>query len=218
MAILPYIEQQNLYLQFKLDEPWDSPNNKKLLDKMPKVFAPVRGKAKQPYSTYYQVFVGQGAPFQIIPGGGPFGAQGPNILSFTDGTSNTFLVAEAGEAVPWTKPDDIPFDEKKPVPPLGGDFGFGFHAALADGSVLFIKKDIDEKLLKLLIMPADGNEIDWDKVPTIGRRGPRFEPLPARSGGSSTAPASANKSTTDSPKPPSESPVPPPKDKPPQTR
>ncbi|MBV9126015.1 MAG: DUF1559 domain-containing protein, partial [Planctomycetes bacterium] len=31
VAILPYIEQQNLYNQFRLDEPWDSPTNKKLL-------------------------------------------------------------------------------------------------------------------------------------------------------------------------------------------
>ncbi len=170
VAILPYFEP-DLYNQFKLDEPWDSANNKKLLAQMPKTYAPIRGKTKQPYSTYYQVFVGPGAPFQIAPGGGPFGAMGPRFpAAFPDGTSNTFLVVEAGEAVPWTKPDDIPFDEKKPVPPLGGDFGFGFHAALADGSVLFIKKNIDDQLLKFLIMPADGNPIDWDKVPVIGRR------------------------------------------------
>ncbi len=71
VAILPYIEQGNLYNQFKLDEPWDSPNNKPLLARMPKIYAPIRGKTKQPYSTFYQVFVGPGAPFQVgIPGPG----------------------------------------------------------------------------------------------------------------------------------------------------
>src|SRR5262245_18711959 len=40
VAILPYIEQQALYKDFKLDEPWDSPLNKKLIPKMPKIFAP----------------------------------------------------------------------------------------------------------------------------------------------------------------------------------
>src|SRR5262249_33673006 len=39
VAILPYIEQDELYKQFKLDEPWDSPHNKKLLDKMPELYA-----------------------------------------------------------------------------------------------------------------------------------------------------------------------------------
>src|SRR5262249_34008276 len=30
VAILPFIEQEALYKKFKLDEPWDSPHNKKL--------------------------------------------------------------------------------------------------------------------------------------------------------------------------------------------
>ena len=36
--VLPYLEEQALYDQFKLDEPWDSPHNRKLIEKMPKVF------------------------------------------------------------------------------------------------------------------------------------------------------------------------------------
>src|SRR5262249_50301364 len=165
VALLPYLDQLDLYNQFKLDEPWDSPNNKKLLEKMPKVYAPVRGQTKVPYSTYYQVFTGQEAPFRLDGK-----AEGPRIANFTDGTSNTFLVVEAGEAVPWTRPDDLPYDAKKPVPRLGGQFQQGFHAAMADGSILFIKKEIDEAILRALINPADAIEINWDKVPTLGNR------------------------------------------------
>src|SRR5207302_1956982 len=39
VAILPFIEQDNLYKQFHLDEPWDSDHNKKLLARMPNVYA-----------------------------------------------------------------------------------------------------------------------------------------------------------------------------------
>src|SRR5579884_2012324 len=39
VLVLPFVEQDNLYKQFKLDEPWDSPTNKRLLTPMPKVFA-----------------------------------------------------------------------------------------------------------------------------------------------------------------------------------
>ena len=46
VAILPQLGYQNLYEQFKLDEPWDSEHNKKLLEKMPKVYAPVGAKPK----------------------------------------------------------------------------------------------------------------------------------------------------------------------------
>ena len=36
--ILPFIEEAELYEQFRLDEPWDSPHNKKLIAKIPNVF------------------------------------------------------------------------------------------------------------------------------------------------------------------------------------
>ena len=40
VAILPYVEESELYRQFKLEEPWDSANNKKLIEKMPGLYAP----------------------------------------------------------------------------------------------------------------------------------------------------------------------------------
>ena len=112
VAILPYIEENDLYKQFKLDEPWDSANNKKLIEKMPKIYAPVRVKAKEG-ETFYQVFTGEKAVF------GP--KKNPRMPeSFPDGTSNTGLVFEAGDPVIWSKPADMVFDEKKAVPKLGG--------------------------------------------------------------------------------------------------
>src|SRR5262245_6222164 len=42
VQILPFVEQEALYKQFKLDEPWDSPNNKKLIDVVPRLYVPVR--------------------------------------------------------------------------------------------------------------------------------------------------------------------------------
>ena len=40
VALLPFLEENELYKQFHLDEAWDSDHNKKLLAKMPRVFAP----------------------------------------------------------------------------------------------------------------------------------------------------------------------------------
>ena len=39
VELLPFLEQGELYKQFKHDEPWDSEHNKKLIAKMPQVFA-----------------------------------------------------------------------------------------------------------------------------------------------------------------------------------
>jgi len=36
--ILPYLEQDSLFRQFHLDEPWDSPHNRTLIDKMPSIY------------------------------------------------------------------------------------------------------------------------------------------------------------------------------------
>jgi hypothetical protein len=171
VAILPFIEEHVLWKKFKLDEPWDSPHNKKLLPLMPKVYRPVRGKTKTPHSTFYQVFTGPDTPFNpAAVRRGPV-SLGPRIpATFQDGTSNTVVIVEASEAVPWTKPQDLPYDAKKPIPKLGGQFADGFHAAFADGSVEFLRKDFDQKTMRDLINPADGNTIDFDKVLPKGAR------------------------------------------------
>ncbi len=167
VALLPFVEEGALYKEFKLDEPWDSKHNKKLLARIPKVYAPpIQGKPARPGSTYYQVFTGADAGFnpRDIRAVGQL-TLGPRIASFTDGTSNTILVAEAQTPVPWTKPDDLVYDAKKPVPKLGGLFREGFHVAMADGSTRFIGRKIDPVILRALITPRGGEIIDWRKVP-----------------------------------------------------
>jgi hypothetical protein len=151
VAILPFIEENDLYKQFKLDEPWDSKHNKALLKKMPKVFAPAGLKTKPPYSTFYRPFVGNGAAFEPN--------RGLRYADIPDGLSNTLMVVEAGQAVPWTKPDELAYDPKKPLPKLGGMCQDGFHALFGDGAVRFLKKKIDPKTMHLLIMRADGEPI-----------------------------------------------------------
>ena len=111
----------------------------------PSLFVPVRGKAERG-QTFYQTFTGKHGWMNA-------GATLPG--TFLDGTSNTFLVAEAAKPVIWTKPDDMEFDGTT-VPKLGGMFDGRFTAAFADGSVRRFKKDVDKDLLKILIDPADG--------------------------------------------------------------
>lgn len=156
VALLPYLDEEKLYKEFKLDEPWDSEHNKKLVARMPKIFAPVRGKAK-PGATYYQRFVGKGAIFDQK--GAAF-----TLPTLPDGTSNTALVVEAGNPVIWTQPTDLPFNEKAPLPELGGLFAGDFHMLLGDGSVYRVTKGFDQDEMKKVIMPADGMVVDLRKL------------------------------------------------------
>jgi hypothetical protein len=157
VAILPFIEQDPLYREFKLNEPWDSPHNMKLLEKMPKVYAPVGVRTKEPHTTFYQAFV---SPAETNPGAGFIlnAKQGLRITDFLDGTSNTIVVAEAAEPVPWTKPADLPFDPKGPLPKLGGPFAPGFTALFMDASTRFFSRPPDDATLRALIT-RNGGEV-----------------------------------------------------------
>src|SRR5205807_620844 len=63
VLLLPYLEQDDLFRRFRLNEPWDSPANADLLPLIPKVYA-AREATAEPYTTYYQVFDGPGAAFE----------------------------------------------------------------------------------------------------------------------------------------------------------
>lgn len=155
VLILPYIEEDALWKEFKMDEPWDSDTNKKLIEKVPKVFAPVHTKAKAGH-TFYQGFTGGGALFGF--------KSKMTIIDIPDGTSNTALVVEAGDAVIWTKPADIAYDPKKPLPKLGGDLDGNFNLALADGSVGWVRKGFDEKLMRRVIEVNDAQLVEASKL------------------------------------------------------
>ncbi len=155
VAILPYIEMENLYKQFHLNEAWNSAHNKKLLAKMPKTYQAVRNKSADD-ETYYRVFVGNGAMFDL--------STGTSFAKITDGLSNTIMVVEAGEAVPWTKPDELEYRPKKTLPALGGIFDGDFHVLLADGSVRFFHKGKRAASLHKLIVQNDGQVLTEDDL------------------------------------------------------
>jgi RNA polymerase sigma factor (sigma-70 family) len=156
VAILPYIDQMALYRQFRLDEPWDSPHNKKLLAKIPAIYAPVRGPSRVEGGTYYRAFVGQGAGFEP--------RKMLRFSSFSDGTSNTLLVVEAARPVPWTKPEDLPYVPDQALPALGGQFDGHFYALFADASVKLISRNADEEMLRRAITRDDGWPIDFTRL------------------------------------------------------
>jgi hypothetical protein len=152
VLILPYIEQDNLYRQFKLDEPWDSEHNKKLIPLMPKTYADPQMPA-EPGKTYYKVFVGKDAGFDWI--------KTRKFADFPDGLSNTIMAASAGDPVIWTKPDDFEFDADKGPPDLSKPFPTPL-ILLFDGSVRTLSPKVSKETLKRLIMRNDGMVIGND--------------------------------------------------------
>ena len=155
VQLLPFFEEDDLYRQFKLDEPWDSENNKKLIEKLPKVFAPTRAKAK-PGETFYRGFAGKGESAGLFAPGKP-----ARIVEFTDGLSHTIGIIDAGEPVVWTKPDsDLPVDPKGELPKLGGMIDEDFYCVMMDGSVKTVKRNFKIAAMRAAISRAGGEVID----------------------------------------------------------
>ncbi len=59
VKILPFVEQAALYNEFKHDEPWDSPHNIKLLERMPDIFRYSKAQT-EPGFTVFQMPKGPG--------------------------------------------------------------------------------------------------------------------------------------------------------------
>ncbi len=147
VAILPYIEQNSVYDQYRQDEPWDSPHNKKLIDKMPTLYRSAVAPRDSTNASFF-VFTGPDAAFD--------GTTKRRLRDIRDGTSKTLFVIDAKRDIPWTKPEDISFDLKSDLPDLSGHHVVGNIAGYGDGSVRFLSKDLDREVLKKLITIQGG--------------------------------------------------------------
>lgn len=146
--ILPFIEQQPLFEQFHLDEPWDSEHNKKLIERMPAVYRSPNSNAPPGHTTYLAIS-GESSALAPPKAGANTGkyAVGASLATITDGTSNTVGVVEAndGAAVPWTRPDDYKYSPQDPIRGLRGVYPNGVLAAFCDGSVRFLSEAVGKE-------------------------------------------------------------------------
>jgi hypothetical protein len=152
VAILPFIEQQQLYQQFHLDEPWDSPHNIQLLEKMPAAYVDP-SVPLPPGQTVFQVPQGEGLIYDQTGN--------RKFRDILDGLSNTIMVVESSRdaAVPWTKPADLEFDLSDPLAKTGNTHPGGFHVLMGDGAVIFLTNSINHDLLRGLLTRAGSEPI-----------------------------------------------------------
>jgi hypothetical protein len=141
VAILPYLEQFALFQKFHLDEAWDSPHNASLLKEMPSTYRPVTPGATPAHTTYYQMVVGPGSLFEY---------EGPRI-DVNVFARPALMIVEAADPVPWTKPEDLAYDDANPLPNPGGPFDNGSYATFGDGSVRFLNRELSPETLRAII-------------------------------------------------------------------
>jgi hypothetical protein len=153
VALLPYLEQDALYKEFRLNEAWNSPHNIRLQSRMPQVFAhPLRPGGSM---TPYQLFTG---PNTLYPNGQP---KFP-LMAIPDGTSNTILVVHSNRMRSWTEPGDLAY-QPNVSPKLFLEVVEGaYQVCLADGSARAVKPTVSDQSLHNAINPADGKGLGPD--------------------------------------------------------
>lgn len=103
VLLLPFINEKELYGRYNFAEPWNSPENRKLLDQRPAIYA-LHDRDKVSGSvTNYLAVVGQDTAWPT---------KGSVCLDdITDGVENTILVVEnVGSGIHWTEPVDLNFE------------------------------------------------------------------------------------------------------------
>ena len=97
VAILPYMGEKTLYDKFKLDESWDSENNKPLINQMPAIFSDPR--SFDPTRTTISLFNSEGTPF----------ANANLKMMDVAGPSNTAMIVAVSpdNAMEWTRPESL---------------------------------------------------------------------------------------------------------------
>lgn len=198
VAILPYMENawinnnggpgekpinnpKDLYNLFKMDEPWDGPNNKKLLDKLPSLY-------RAPWSVlrYNQSSIGKTTTLAVVGKGAIFDPtkKTVNDNDVRDSLKHTLLllqVEESNQAVYWTKPADITLTAEGKLPADGPNINKRFAVVYADGSSHTLVNGLAEKVF-LGIVTREGNEKLDEKVirpePIKGKGGFIDDPIP----------------------------------------
>lgn len=118
VSILPLLGEQKLYEEFHLDEPWDSPHNKGLIERMPDFFLDPRSRfSREEGKSNFLIPVSGGAAFDLAD------RIKLETLSNMDGTSKTIMIFESDDshAQIWTDPTPFIYEPEKPATGLYPD-------------------------------------------------------------------------------------------------
>jgi hypothetical protein len=163
VLILPFMGQSGLYNAYNFAEPWDGPNNGKLLGMMPSNFACPSHRAASSGLTSYAAITG---PKTAFPGAGT-----TKLADIVDGTHETIFLAEVCNLdIPWTAPRDLDtatmsFRVDDPVrPSISSKHPGGPAVVSVDATTWRLRPTTDPETLRALTTIAGGEPIQGELV------------------------------------------------------
>ena len=115
VLILPFMEQQQAYDRYRFDEPWDGPNNRKLVDEQQRVFeCPSDHRDRRPEAPYtYSNYLAVVGPNTAWLGKKPRSLDDPELRG--KGHSTVLAVESANTDIRWSEPKDMVADARHAV-------------------------------------------------------------------------------------------------------
>ena len=188
-ALLPYLEEENLFKQVDTTQGWRADVNRPAVRQVVKVFLcpsnDNRPTGAEPALTHYVGVAGVGRDAAALPAGDPkagfFGYDRATALrDLKDGASHTLMVIEtSADNGPWAAggratvrgvdPDDRPYLGKgRPFgavhyePRFVGQAQAPANAVFADGSVRCLPESISAQTFEALATVSSGDEVGPD--------------------------------------------------------
>jgi uncharacterized protein DUF1559 len=162
VLLLPYLEEGDLYKQYRFDEPWDGPNNKKLHDiTVPSYVCPERsGRESNPIAdTNYTVVIGRRTAFPED--------RCVALSDMIDDHGHTILVVEvANSGIRWLEPRDLHVTQmaRQINAPRGQGISSphptgGANVVMVDGTLRFLDARLTPDQLEGLLTIAGGEKV-----------------------------------------------------------
>ena len=154
VLILPYIGHDDLFQRYRMDEPWDGPNNAKLHDHVVAVYRCPSSNSPEQCSDYV-VVTGEGTVFEHD--------QVTSITDILDGTADTLLVTETTkDFAHWMAPNDISLDTFLSDTTENEQFNHPGTKSIVmcDGARHSLRSDNPREELRRLVLIDDGEKPD----------------------------------------------------------
>jgi hypothetical protein len=158
VLLLPYLEERATYDAYNFAEPWDGPNNRKLAERMPRLYSFHGFERPGNTTTNYLAVVGDETVW----------AATKKVASedVTDGHGETILIVEnRGAGVHWMEPRDLALAEMdfRLDGPKGVSSPYDDPAAvMIDGGLKRLKPDFKPHVLRALFTIRGGEPLADD--------------------------------------------------------
>jgi hypothetical protein len=157
VLLLPFLGQNTVYEAYNFAEPWDGPNNRKLVDQIGSIYLRLGLESDQARTTSFVAVVG---PETAWPGTTP-----SSYKDLGDGLQDTLVVVEVPDGTfQWMEPRDLRFDDMSfrindgSGRGLGSRLG-GARVVSADDTVTTLNDDFPPESLRAMLTARGGEKL-----------------------------------------------------------